>query len=233
MDSDNFATPPQPIGKPCPGCGCALSPGLTLCVPCKVSQRAKQDAAQQSKDNAARAKGTALADTLAAFPEVIRETDPEQLDGRLKAIVQAYDPTRRESWLLFGATRVGKTRTAFCLARRFAEVMGKPATFLTMRKFETLVDKSFQTKRHGEMLEGLIAAPFLVLDDFGKERLTERLAVDLFALVDERTADRRPTIITTNLTGDVLEAKFAAVEPNLAAALVARLREFFQKQSAF
>lgn len=233
MDFDPYITGPAPAGGTCPSCGGFLAAGLALCTPCKAKARAKAEATSQVAQDGAQRTAKAIADTVAAFPEVIRETDAAQLDPRLRAVVDAYDPSKRQSWLLFGATRVGKTRTAFCLARRYAEAMGKPAAFLTMRRFEATVDKSFKDKRHGEVLQGLIDCPFLVLDDFGKERLTERLAVDLFALVDERTADRRPTVITTNLTGDVLEAKFAAVEPNLASALVARLREFFQKQSAF
>lgn len=233
MVSDPYITGPAPVGGSCPGCGGFLAQGLNLCVPCKAVARAKEEAQQTRKVEHAASNQRAVADTLAAFPEVIRETDTERLDERLRAVVTGYDPTRRESWLLFGATRVGKTRTAFCLARHFAEAMGRPATFLTMRKLEATIDQSFRNKRHAEELERIIAAPFLVIDDFGKERLTERLAVDIFAIIDERTADRRPTVITTNLTGDALEAKFAAVEPNLAAALVARLREFFRKAAAF
>lgn len=233
MDSDNYITGPAPVGGTCPGCGGFLADGLTLCTPCKASRRAAEAGAEARTAEVSKQKSKALGDTLAAFPEVVQETDPTRLDHRLREVVEGYDPTLRESWLLFGATRVGKTRTAFCLARRYAEVMGRTASFLTMRKFEATIDKSFKDKRHGEALERLIETPFLVLDDFGKERLTERLAVDLFALIDERTADRRPTVITTNLTGQLLEAKFAEVDPNLAAALVARLREFFRKQAAF
>lgn len=233
MDSDNYATPIQQPSKPCPGCGCALSPGFTICVPCKAKNRAREDAERESQAKKIDNLSKAIAETEAAFPEVIRETDPAKLDERLRSVVEGYDPTKRESWLLFGATRVGKTRTAFCLAQSFARTMGRPAQFYTMRKFEATIDQSFRDKRHGEVLQRIIDHPFLVIDDFGKERLTERLAVDIFAIIDERTSERRPTVITTNLTGDALEAKFAAIEPNLAAALVARLREFFRKAAAF
>ena len=167
-----------------------------------------------------------------AFPEVIRETELARLPESLQAVVNGYQPALKESWVLFGPTRVGKTRTAYLLARAYAAHHGKPATFLTMRRFECAIDKSFQAKRHADTLDAFIAAPFLVLDDFGKEKLTERLACDMFAIIDERTADRRPTVITTNLTGDLLEAKFSNVEPTLAEAMVARIREFFRKAQA-
>lgn len=217
----------------CPGCGGTLAEGLSLCVPCKVRQREAEDRTKAVAESKAKARSGAVAVTESAFPEVIRETQADRLDPRLGKIASEFDPRARESWLLFGATRVGKTRTAYLMARRHAEVIGSPAAFYTMRRFEALIDRSFREKRHAETLDGLIEAPFLVLDDFGKEKLTERLAVDLFALLDERTSNRRPTVITTNLTGDLLEAKFALVDANLAAALVARLREFFRRASAF
>lgn len=216
----------------CPGCGGWLAEGLELCTPCRAKERDERDRAREASDSQAKARQGAIAATESAFPEVIRETDAARLSEALRKVVNEYQPSARESWVLFGPTRAGKTRTAFLLARSFASYHGKPATFLTMRRFEAAIDKSFQSKRHADCLETFIAAPFLVLDDFGKEKLTERLACDLFAIIDERTADRRPTIITTNLTGDLLEAKFSSVEPTLAEAMVARIREFFRKAQA-
>lgn len=216
----------------CPGCGGWLAEGLTLCCPCNARQREEGERARETSERQAKARGEAVAATESAFPEVIRETDPARLPESLQAVVNGYQPQAKESWVLFGPTRVGKTRTAYLMARSFAAYHGKPAAFYTMRRFEATIDKSFQLKRHADTLDGLIAAPFLVLDDFGKEKLTERLAVDLFAIIDERTADRRPTILTTNLTGDLLEAKFSSVEPTLAEAMVARIREFFRKAQA-
>lgn len=216
----------------CPGCGGWLAEGLSLCSPCKARQREKDERQTVITESVTKAREQAVQRTLEAFPEVIRETDPARLGDKLREVVASYQPALRESWVLFGPTRVGKTRAAFLLAMAYAKAQHKPATFLTMRRFEATIEKSFRDKRHAEVLEGIIAAPFLVLDDFGKEKLTERLAVDLFAIIDERTADRRPTVITTNLNGDLLEAKLSAVEPSLAEALVARLREFFRKATA-
>ena len=213
----------------CPGCGGWLAEGLTLCSPCKARQRENGDRARLVSDEAAKARHGAVEATKSAFPEVIGETQLENLPTKMQDVARSYAPALKESWVLFGPTRAGKTRTAYLMAMAYAHQHGRPATFLTMRRFESAIEKSFRDKRHAEVLDTIIAAPFLVLDDFGKEKLTERLAVDLFAIVDERTADKRPTVITTNLTGDLLEAKLAAIEPTLAEALVARLREFFRK----
>lgn len=213
----------------CPGCGGWLAEGLALCSPCKARQREEGDRARLTHESLSAARQGAKERTRGAFPLVIQETELDSLPAKMGDVARSYQPANRESWVLFGPTRSGKTRTAYHMAITYAAHHGQPATFLTMRRFEATIEKSFKDKRHGEVLEGIIAAPFLVLDDFGKEKLTERLAVDLFAIIDERTADKRPTVITTNLNGELLEAKLAAVEPSLAEALVARLREFFRK----
>lgn len=216
----------------CPGCGGFLAEGLELCTPCKATRRDNQERAHLITLENSKAREDAMAKTLAAFPEVIRETELGKLSQGLQDTINGYEPAKRESWVLFGPTRVGKTRAAFCMAHKYTQHLARPAMFLTMRKFEATIERSFRDKRHAEVLEGLINAPFLVIDDFGKEKLTERLACDLFAIIDERTSDRRPTIITTNLNGELLEQKLSSVEPSLAEALVARIREFFRKATA-
>jgi DNA replication protein DnaC len=65
--------------------------------------------------------------------------------------------------------------------------------------------------------------PLLFLDDMGKEKMTDRMASCLFALIDQRTMHKRPTIITTNLTGDTLMERFHDKETG--AAFVARLKD--------
>jgi DNA replication protein DnaC len=99
-----------------------------------------------------------------------------------------------------------------------------------MRKFEGLIEKGFDDRDHGKVLDILISCPVLVLDDLGKERLTQRLESDLFAVLDERTSNLRTTIITTNYTGDKLVDRFQNKETGVA--LVRRLRDYFVAISA-
>jgi DNA replication protein DnaC len=57
----------------------------------------------------------------------------------------------------------------------------------------------------------------------GEEKMTDRMARVLFALIDERTMSQKPTVITTNLTGETLLGRFHDKEVGVA--LVARLKD--------
>lgn len=197
--------------------------------PCLICQRERLNReeilrAAQSSKSVERVEAVA---SLDSFPEVIRETEPARLSRQLLEAVDKWTPAERRSVIVFGSTRTGKTRASFLIARKFAEAAGKSPVFHSMRTFEATIMKSFRDKRHDEILDGLCRAPLLILDDFGKEKLTDRMASDLFALIDDRTANRRPTVITTNLNGSALEERLSHSDRELAAALVARLREFF------
>ncbi|NBR91550.1 MAG: ATP-binding protein [Rhodobacteraceae bacterium] len=69
------------------------------------------------------------------------------------------------------------------------------------------------------------SVPLLAFDDLGKERLTQRLESDLFAIIDERTSNLRPTIITTNYNGTTLLERFNNKETG--EALLRRIREYY------
>ncbi len=62
------------------------------------------------------------------------------------------------------------------------------------------------------------------LDDLGKEKLTERVESDLFAIIEERFAHLRPIILTLNAEADELKKMFHS--PDRAEPFIARLREF-------
>ena len=222
----------------CPKCESpttALHP-RGVCHPCAYAMREAEERAEAivAKNKAKAEKASGYLDT---FPEVIRETDPARLSEKLRALVDGYDPRSRQSVILFGETRTGKTRAAFLLAKKFVEAYGREPTFLTMRGFAGSVEKAFRDRRHSDYLDELVSSPFLVFDDLGNGgKMSERFASDFFALVDERTSNRRPTIITTNLVGAILEERLSSASkdnpnPELASALVARLREFFKAVS--
>lgn len=219
----------------CPKCESpttALHP-RGVCNPCAYALREAEEKSE-AKTLANSAKAKAVLGYLNTFPEVIRETDLARLSEKLQNLVLGYDPRSRQSIILFGETRTGKTRAAFLLARKFVEAYGLAPTFLTMRGFAGQVEKAFRDRRHSDYLDELVNCPFLVFDDLGNGgKISERFSADFFALVDERTSNRRPTIITTNLVGAVLEERLSSASkdnpnPELAAALVARLREFFK-----
>ena len=75
-----------------------------------------------------------------------------------------------------------------------------------------------------------VAVPLLVLDDLGKEKMTQRLETVLFAIIDERTANNKVTIITTNYTSQGLQDRFSNAETG--PAFIRRLKDYFQAVGA-
>jgi DNA replication protein DnaC len=95
-----------------------------------------------------------------------------------------------------------------------------------MRKLEMAIEKGFDDHKHGQVLDYFCNVPLLAFDDLGKERLTARMESDLFAIIDERTSNLRPTIITTNYNGTTLLDRFNNKETG--EAILRRLREYYQ-----
>lgn len=163
---------------------------------------------------------------------------PVGFQGTDRARSPLYD--KAESWepkdykcglILHGETGGGKSRAAWLVFNKlWMRHYPDRSLFLQMRKFEGLIEKGFDDREHGKVLDILISCPVLVLDDFGKERLTQRLESDIFAVLDERTSNLRTTIITTNYTGDRLVDRFSNKETGVA--LVRRLRDYFVPMAA-
>jgi hypothetical protein len=145
--------------------------------------------------------------------------------SKMKDVAINWSNWSERSLLLHGTTRLGKTRAAWEVSRRHWKKHHKPQTFLTMRNFEKIIEDGFNKYDHSKRLEKLIYAPFLYIDDLGKERTTQRVACDLFAVIDERTINHRPTIVTTNFNSSSLLARFDDQE--LGAALIGRFRDYF------
>jgi DNA replication protein DnaC len=74
-------------------------------------------------------------------------------------------------------------------------------------------------------LPGLMEADLMVLDDLGREKVTDWATERLYVLVNERYNHRRPTIVTTNYSpGELVERGYDALVSRLMeGARVARL----------
>lgn len=170
-------------------------------------------------------KGIVFAHRHPEYPLAFHDTDA----SRTPLLSKSYDwePTKEKpSLILHGESGTCKSRAAWILFDRlWRRNYPDKSLFLQMRKFEGLIEKGFDERDHGKVLDILISCPVLVLDDLGKERLTQRLESDLFAVIDERTANLKTTIITTNYTGDKLLERFINKETGVA--LVRRIRDYF------
>lgn len=126
---------------------------------------------------------------------------------------------------LHGRTRKGKTRLMWLLIKRLMVEDGKRVEACTAGQFAdncALVaslgsEEAIQWKREMSVID------VLFIDDFGKFKLTERVEADLFEIMEQRTQNRKPLLLTTNFDGKELLSKMS---PDRGAPFVARLREF-------
>jgi len=159
------------------------------------------------------------------YPKAFVDTDLALLPQSLQT-ASGWSPSTKASILLHGTTGTGKTRTAWLVFNRlWLHNFPERAVWLPMRKLEASIEKGFEDHKHGKVLDFFCTVPLLAFDDLGKERLTPRLEADLFAILDERTSNLRPTIITTNYNGTTLLDRFNNKETG--EAFLRRLREYY------
>ena len=89
--------------------------------------------------------------------------------------------------------------------------------------FKTMTTLGESPKAFSSWYKSLIFADVVLLDDLGKEKLTERCEVELFNLIEERSQHCRPVIVTTNANGQTLEDRF---DDDRSGPFLRRVREF-------
>lgn len=133
-------------------------------------------------------------------------TSLAQRDASLAARLRAWQQTDR--WLvLWGPKGTCKTGAAAALLTEHVRA-GGTGLFVKPARFLERIRRTYNQPEgpgEAEVLQSLIDAPLLVLDDLGTEVLTRWGKEKLFTVVDERSEHHllgspRRTIVTTNLT---------------------------------
>lgn len=162
-------------------------------------------------------------------PPLYRGTDPNHpdLSPAVRAALRAWNPDGETGLALIGTTGKGKTRLAFARLREL-HMEGYSVFAVSAKKIERAIQDTFSDdKDDRSAARGLIwsaeDAGILLLDDVGKEKYTERVASEFYALVEERTSNLRPTIWTANTSATELTRRLGAEHGD---ATVRRLMEF-------
>ena len=185
--------------------------------------------------DAERVKYDGLQETVfpPSMPTVFRDTDINLLHQKVQLALDWVPNGNISGLLLHGTTGVGKTRGIWEIIRKmWIQEAQKDKQlqfqFLTMRKIEGMIEQSFDDRTHSKMIDSLIEMPFLIIDDFGKERLTQRMATDLFSVIDERSTSKRATIISTNFNGTALLERFDNRDKETGIAMIRRLKDYYR-----
>lgn len=150
---------------------------------------------------------------LWAVPQRFSEAHLTDLDEKVRAAVEAWAaaPDGR-NLVLVGPTGTGKTHTAAAACR----VLHDTGWELRFVPVVELLDELRPGGREGALAE-YADATLLLLDDLGAERPTDWTGERLYALVNRRWLEERPTVVTSNLTPEELET---AVGPRVFSRLV-------------
>jgi DNA replication protein DnaC len=112
-------------------------------------------------------------------------------------------------WLLLqGGYGCGKTHLAAAIAN-YAVGMGVPTLFLTVPDLLDTLRFAYndQDTTFEERFDEIRNAKLLVLDDFGTQNATGWAQEKLFQIVNYRYINKLPTVVTTNLALDEIEAR--------------------------
>jgi DNA replication protein DnaC len=197
------------------------------CPPCQERQKADKDALERSREAEARRRQWAeLCPVEFKTVEEGGETDPNRLRLEQPRFADALSwRFGKTGLLLFGPSGSCKTRVAWRIVRRKFEA-GRRVMAMKAHGFGIeCVDR--RTSRGGftDWYRQLVRVPLLFIDDLGKGRFTDDVESHFFGLIDERTENGRPLIITSNSTGNALKERMSADrgEP-----IIRRLRDYCQ-----
>lgn len=162
---------------------------------------------------------------LSQVPTIYQQTDKTRISPKLVAAVDSWDCSSGVG--MVGKSGRGKTRAGILMLIRAAEdcreCMFLPCTEFSNACSDQFSDDSRRSNEASDLLYRAKRVPFLLLDDLGKNRMTDRAEATLYELLECRTSNMRTTIWTSNSNGRELLPMFS---PDRADAILRRLIEF-------
>lgn len=114
--------------------------------------------------------------------------------------------------LIMGKTGLGKTFLCNCIARKVLDEGFTVIYISAGRLFKTLQDEQFSRNEDEEtetFYDDVLTVDLLIIDDLGTEFSTTLVNSQFFNIINERMANRRPLVISTNLTPDRIKEQYS------------------------
>ncbi len=111
------------------------------------------------------------------------------------------------SIFMLGGTGLGKTFLSSCIANELLS-KGYSVAFDSIQNYLRDIEKEHFGKAEGDTLEALLNADLLILDDLGSEFSTSFNASVIYNIINSRTNQGKPTIVSSNLSFDELTQRY-------------------------
>ena len=134
------------------------------------------------------------------------------IDPEIIAVGKKWLENPYKSLIITGEPGLGKTHFSYALLREVIKTYRiENIRWIKSKNFDdklTEASKSGMPEESKYIMETFTDIMFLFLDDFGIERSTERTERDYYELIDERWANKKITVITTNLDAEQIRKNF-------------------------
>lgn len=138
----------------------------------------------------------------------------DQMESILKIareFVDNFDGSRTVKNLLFyGDTGLGKTFLANCIANELTKSCHSVICLSSIELFDICSRNEFDKDEDtGELLREITDCDLLIIDDLGTELSNSFTNSRLFYFINDRILKDKSTVISTNLTPDILMARYS------------------------
>jgi len=162
----------------------------------------------------------------ALCPPLYRESDPQRIPAAFLRECEAWEFSPHGLGFV-GLAGSGKTRAAWMLLKRLhfsgVRVFGITATQFAKACADQWHDDPQSKGMAEDTLTRCRRTKVLLLDDLGKQKMTERAELELFDLLEHRTSHELPVIWTANAGRESLRQMLS---PDRGEPILRRLAEF-------
>ncbi len=144
------------------------------------------------------------------YPDGIGTSPRQRMESVLNYCkTYATDFSKKSSnLLLYGQTGLGKTHLSLAIAGKVVEA-GYGVIYSSAQNLFNKLEKEKFGRSDGNTEENILDCDLLIIDDLGTEFTTQFTISALYNIVNSSELESKPTIISTNLLPDKLEATYS------------------------